>query len=423
MTSETPVNIAVIGSGPAGCFFSQSLLRGHANARITIFDRLPSPYGLVRYGVAADHQHTKAITRQFERVFEDERVTFAGNVSVGTDVTLQELRDCFDAVVLATGLSKDRPLEIPGDQLAGVHGAGVITRVLNSHPGERPELPELGDDVVIVGGGNVAIDLVRFLVKDRDGYDDSDIADHALDHYLSHPAKRVTLLNRSQAAQAKSDPLMIKELAALPRATYQAPELGDTSAIDGDRAASARLAALASLVDAERPAHPGPSVSLRFGALPVRILGEDRVEAIEIAVGDNIEVIPASSVLTAIGFQGKQEGDPFADYEFSESGRLEPGLYRTGWAKRGPIGAIPENRADAKLVADEVLADIADGSLSAAGRPGIEGLSELVTEQAISYQHWQNLEQHEREIAPPGRIRRKLTDSDAMLEVARQNQR
>ncbi|MFC7764951.1 FAD-dependent oxidoreductase [Leucobacter soli] len=175
-----------------------------------------SPYGLIRYGVAADHQSTKTITRQFDRLFADPAVRFAGDIEVGRDLGLDELCAAFDVVVLATGLSDDARIGIPGEDLPGIYGSGTITRVLNSHPGERPFLPALGDDVVIIGGGNVAIDLLRFLVKDRSGYIDSDIADHALDAYLSAPAERVTLLNRSAPAAAKSDPQMLKELAALP---------------------------------------------------------------------------------------------------------------------------------------------------------------------------------------------------------------
>ncbi|MCB1273649.1 MAG: FAD-dependent oxidoreductase, partial [Leucobacter sp.] len=362
MSTHASPKIAIIGSGPAGCYLAQSLVRGAPDARLTLIDRLASPFGLIRYGVAADHQHTKAITRQFERLFQSGSVRFAGNVEIGRDLSLEELAEQYDAVVLATGLSVDRPLGVPGDRLPGVIGAGEITRTLNAHPDEGQQLPTLGSTPVIIGAGNVAIDILRFLVKDREGFEGSDISDSALDAYLAAPADRITLVSRSSAAESKGDPQMLKELAALPRATYTSP---DDLTIDPetapDRTAAARVAAIADMVSAERPEHPGPRVTLRFGLRPVRILGNERVEGVEFASGDETIVVPATSVLTAIGFSAFAD-DQLAELvaEHSEIGRIEPGLYRTGWAKRGPRGAIPENRACAKSVADEILADLAD---------------------------------------------------------------
>lgn len=429
MSGTVPLQLAVVGSGPAGCFLAQAILRALPDVAITVFDRLPSPYGLVRYGVAADHQHTKSITRQFERLFSDPRVRFAGNIEIGPDLDPADLRSAYDAVVLASGLAGDRALEVEGADLPGVFGAGAITRVLNSHPSEQSQLPEFGSDVVLIGGGNVAIDLLRFLVKDEEGYADSDVADPALGAYLKHPAARVTVLNRSAAATAKSDPQMLKELAALPRATYSAPELGSTEAIDGDgidtdRVATMRLNAFAELTSAGRPSRPGPEVSLRFGAIPLRIVGEGEVEGVEIAIGDSVELIPATSVITAIGFAPADDllTGLLATHSapaVAQTGRIDSGLYRTGWAKRGPRGAIPENRACAKDVAEEIIADLGAGALAAGSAPGFDSLPATVREQAISYEQWLNLDRHERESAAPGRVRRKLTDARAMIDIAR----
>ncbi len=424
MSGTAPLQLAVVGSGPAGCFLAQAILRALPDVAVTVFDRLPSPYGLVRYGVAADHQHTKAITRQFERLFADPRVRFAGNIEIGPDLDATELRSAFDAVVLASGLSGDRALEVAGADLPGVFGAGAVTRVLNSHPGERPELPDFGSDVVLIGGGNVAIDLLRFLVKNEDGYADSDIADAALDAYLGRPAARVTVLNRSTAAAAKSDPQMLKELAALPRATYSAPELGSTEAIDGDRVATMRLSAFAELTAPSRLAHPGPEVSLRFGAVPLRVIGDGKVQGVEVAIGDTVELIPATSVITAIGFTPADDllTGLLASHSapaVARTGRIDTGLYRTGWAKRGPRGAIPENRACAKEVAEEIIADLGSGILPRGDGSGFDSLPRAIQEQAISYEQWLNLDQHERDIAATGRVRRKLTDTRAMIDIAR----
>ena len=423
MSSSTTPKIAVIGSGPAGCYLAQSLLRAVPGCELTIFDRLASPFGLVRYGVAADHQHTKAITRQFDRLFQHEAVRFAGGIEVGRDVSLAQLRELFDAVVIATGLTADRELGIPGAELPGVIGAGAITRTLNAHPDAAAPLPALGSDVVIIGGGNVALDVLRFLVKDRAAYEGSDVADEALDAYLAAPAERVTLVSRSAAPDSKGDPQMLKELAALPRAVYSSPdpiEAGNAGEAL-DRAAAGRVAAIREMIAADRPRSTGPEVTLRFGLTPLRVLGEHRVEGVEFAAGDEVIVVPASSVVTAIGFAAHPD-HAFAALTAAgaETGRVEPGLYRTGWAKRGPRGAIPENRACAKAVSDEIVADLADGSLSASPSTlGFDGLAAEVRDRAIGYEQWLRLDEHERSLAASDRVRRKLPDHDRMIHIAR----
>lgn len=422
MSSPTTPKIAVIGSGPSGCYLAQSLLRAVPSCEITVLDRLASPFGLVRYGVAADHQHTKAITRQFDRLFQHEAVRFAGGIEVGRDVSLAQLRELFDAVVIATGLTADRELGIPGAELPGVIGAGAITRALNAHPDEGARLPQLGSDVVVIGGGNVALDVLRFLVKDRDAYEGSDIADELLDSYLEAPAARVTLVSRSAAADSKGDPQMLKELAALPRAAYASPDPVDpVPDAQLDRAAAGRVAAISEMIAASRPRFDGPEVTLRFGLTPLRVLGEHRVEGVEFTAGDQVVVVPATAVVTAIGFAARKDHALAAlTASGAETGRIEPGLYRTGWAKRGPRGAIPENRACAKEVADEIAADLADGSLPASPSTlGFEGLPAEVRDRAIGYEQWLRLDEHERSVAPSGRVRHKLPDHDRMIAIAR----
>lgn len=426
MTDTRTPKIAIVGSGPSGCYLAQALLRSIPECEIAMLDRLVSPYGLVRYGIAADHQHTKAISRQFDRLFAHPGVRFVGNVEVGRDVSLDELRACFDAVVLATGLTRDRGLGIPGSDLDGVHGAGAIIRALNAHPDAPERLPELGSDVVVVGAGNVALDVLRFLVKGPDDYDGSDVSDTALDSYLAAPAHRVTLVSRSALPASKGDPQMLRELAQLPRATYRCvdsaePEPGVDCELD--RTAAARVDAVAALTAADRPSAPGPDVSLRFGWTPVRILGSGAVEGVELARGDAVAVVPATAVVSAIGF------DPAADAlssliaalgPDSASGRIETGLYRTGWAQRGPRGAIPENRGYARLVSDEIASDLADGSLPVvADRSGFTGLPPEVLARAIDFEQWLVLEAHERKIATPARARRKHPDHSRMASIAR----
>ncbi|GAA1607144.1 FAD-dependent oxidoreductase [Leucobacter chromiireducens] len=436
MPSPSTPHIAIVGSGPAGCYLASALLRALPDCEITLFDRLASPYGLIRYGVAADHQHTKAITRQFERLFANPGVRFAGDITIGRDVTLAELEGSFDAVVLATGRSADRPLPVPGGDLPGVIGSGAITRALNSHPGTAP-LPPLGSDVVIVGAGNVALDLLRFLVKDRSGYAASDVADPVLEAYLADPVQRITVLSRSDAARSKGDPQMIKELIALPRGRYTtsgamcAPEHAPSSTPEARtpesrtaeaRTAEARTAAYTDLTAPTRIPTAGPDVQLIFGATPERVRGDGHVTAVDVQTGAGLTSIPATAVLTAIGF----DSDPADELArlcaapSPESGRLRPGLYRTGWAKRGPNGAIPENRACAKAVADEIVSDIAAGMLVPnAAKRGFAALPAHVREQAITFAQWGALDAHEQASAHPDRVRQKLTDHAEMAAIAR----
>lgn len=413
---SSTLELAIVGSGPSGCYLAQAIHRALPDAAITIFDRLPVPFGLIRYGVAADHQHTKAITRQFDRLFAEPQVRFAGNIELGTDLSLNELRQAFDVVVLATGLLADRELDVPGASLAGVYGAGSLTRLLNTHPSQQEEFPELGSEVVIIGGGNVAIDLLRFLVKDDTEYDGSDISEAALQRYLRDPAVNITLLNRSLVAQAKSDPQMLAELVKLRGGSYEIPGLAHMQPSTEDRVAQARYAALQAL--SERPIAPGAHVTLRFGAVPISVLGEDRVSGVEFTVDGRIERVPASAVLLATGFHAG--ADPLAELIAvpAESGRIAPGLYRTGWAKRGPRGAIPENRACAKSVADEILEDLrARGNDTKSG--GYAALPESLRASAVSFAHWQRIDAHERESASANRSRNKISDVSEMLRISR----
>lgn len=423
MPTPPTLHVAIIGSGPAGCYLAQSLLRALPGATLTLFDRLVSPFGLIRYGIAADHQHTKAITRQFERLFQSGAVRFAGDIEVGRDVSLEELRAQFDAVVLATGLSADRSLGVPGSELTGVVGSGEVTRILNAHPDEPAQLPELGSDIVIVGAGNVALDLLRFLVKSADDFTDSDVAEIALHDYASAPASRITLVSRSSAASSKGDPQMIKELAALERASYATPDPVSPDPTTGlDRTATSRVVAIGELVSPLRPQHPGPRVTLRFGLTPQRVLGSDRVEAVEFSDERGTVTVPATAVLTAIGFdESVTEGVTGTAFSpSSDTGRVAPGLYRTGWAKRGPRGAIPENRACAKSVAEELVADLDSGAIDPTStKLGFDGLSQQLRDRAISYAEWLVLDAHEREQAPAHRVRRKLPNHTHMANIAR----
>jgi len=417
-----------VGSGPSGCYLAQSLRKQWPEADITLFDQLATPYGLVRYGVAADHQNTKAVTRQFDRLFERENVRFAGNIRVGRDVTLQQLRDAYSVVAFATGLTKDRPLGIDGDSIPGVFGAGDITRALNSHPESDHTTFTFGDRVVVIGNGNVAMDIIRFLLKHPEDYVDSDVNDAFVQAYNAHRAKRIDVVGRSDVTAAKCDALMLRELGKVARvrfstdATTEAPE-------GADRDAAARCAALSELISSEPDDTPETEVVFHFGWTPARVIGTDRVESVEfVATNDpsNQLAIDADSVIAAIGFELHDDApEMFGGASVSldptpETGRLGDGLYRTGWFKRGPRGTIPENRTDAKAVAEEIISDVEAGIIATSpGQTGFSALPQAVQERAVSFVDWQRLDAHEQSRAVAGRIRSKVSHHDTMVNIAR----
>lgn len=424
----TPPSVAIIGSGPSGCYLAQNLRKNWPDAPITVFDQLAAPYGLVRYGVAADHQNTKAVTRQFDRLFERENVQFAGNIRVGRDVSLEELRSAYSVVAFATGLTKDRVLGIPGDTLRGVIGAGVITRQLNAHPAGEETNPTFGDRVTIVGNGNVAMDILRFLLKHPEDYAGSDVNNEFVDTYNRARAKRIDVVGRSRALEAKCDALMIRELGKIRGIRFFIDPL-DAPDEGADRSAVARIDALNELRSLEHQGAVDTEVHFHFGWTPAQVTGTESVDGIDFVRSEDSSQtlhIDADSVVSAIGFELHEDApDMFAGLDIDlepnpETGRFGDGLYRTGWFKRGPRGTIPENRSDAKAVADEIIADHAAGVIAvAATQRGFAALPETVSELAISFVDWQRLDAHEQALAPTNRVRQKLSDHDAMVAVAR----
>lgn len=423
MSTKRPIHIAIVGSGPSGCFMAQALHKAWPEANITIFDRLAVPYGLIRYGVAADHQHTKAVTRQFDRMFTSGQVCFAGNIDVGVDVGLDQLRAHFDVVVLASGRWRDRPLAIPGARLPGVIVAGDIVNALNVVPRPALPMPVIGRRVIVVGAGNVAFDMVRFLIKTPADFADSDISDPALSQYQAAPARRVTLLSRSPIALAKADVAMVKELSKVGNVRFTFANSIPATATN--HVGRKREAAFAELAD-RRVRDPRVEVHFVFGAEPGRVRGVDHVEELVLKAAPSGEpsTIPADTIISAIGFDVNAPGHwHYARHlDFSpsdDSGRIENGLYRVGWLKRGPHGAIPANRADAYQVAKEIIADVESGQLNLLGnKRGYIALPVAARQSAVSFEEWQRIDAYERASAPSDRIRKKISNHATMLDVA-----
>ena len=376
-------HIAVIGSGPAGYYAAEAAQKQWGEeVCIDIFDRLPVPFGLIRTGVAPDHQSIKGVSRRYEAVALSSNVRFVGNVTVGQDISVAELQGLYDAVVLATGAPLDRRLGLPGEDLANVHGSAAFVGWYNGHPQFADLDPDLSArTAVVIGNGNVALDVARILVKTREEFAGSDIVSHALDMLVASRIDRVVILGRRGPHQIAMTPKELGELAHLARACPRVdpadlPEEGEDALLEpGQRKSVMHLRSFAAIPEAHRQDKP-VDIEFDFFAAPRAILGDGRVEAVEVertvlqggrAVGTGETYrIPAGLVVACIGYQTSPiPGVPFEENagRFANvDGRILPGLYCVGWARRGPSGTIGTNRPDGFSVVERIAEDIGRGS-------------------------------------------------------------
>jgi cytochrome P450/flavodoxin len=406
--ATAPPRVAVIGSGPAGCFAAQAVLKTLPGAEVDVFDRLPVPYGLVRYGVAADHQGTKSVSRQFDRLFTHEGVRFHGGVDVGGALPLERVREAFDAVVLATGLSADARLGVPGDDLDGVVGAGRLTRVLNGHPAEGDDFPRVGPEVVVVGHGNVALDVVRLLARGADDLDGSDL-EPEVHARVAAGVHTIHVVGRSQPSRAKFDPVMVRELVGIAGVAHEVHGADIADVPDGKDARVDAVRALA----AASPVPARVRVHWWFGLTPERVRGEGRVSAVAFSTAGEAVELPADTVITAVGFTA-DEATPVEPGAYPD-GRVEAGLYVAGWLRRGPRGTIPDQRTDARTLARALADDLAAGAVTV-GAPGVDALGDLGPR--VDFDGWRRIDARETLGAAPGRVRAKLRTLAALHEAA-----
>jgi len=387
--------VAIIGAGPSGFYAADGLLRGRPDLRIDIIDRLPTPFGLVRAGVAPDHQGTKAVVRQFDKLLDQPDLRFAGNLDIGRDLTWDELVEAYDAVVVATGMVIDRKLGIPGEDLPHVWGSWRFVGWLNGHPDFR-EGPDLSavKSVAVIGNGNVALDVARLLAKTPDEMAKSDIVPEAAAAIAAAPLTDIHVIGRRGAEQASFTTNELAEMGRLARAV----SVADASVLDAvapaadptpERLRKAKNIETLKGFAAHRPGEKPVTVHFRFHATPLAI----RPGEIELSTG----TIPADLVVTCIGYTG--ESFPEAD-----------GVFAVGWARRGPSGTIPANRADSHAVAKDVIAWLEDRDPKSG--PDILPL-------AVDAEGWRRIDKAEVAAgAAQGRPRLKLVDRQALLDIA-----
>ncbi|HEX3498786.1 MAG TPA: FAD-dependent oxidoreductase [Stellaceae bacterium] len=409
------LQIAIVGSGPAGCYLAERLVREAPGCRIDIIDRLPTPYGLVRAGVAPDHQSTKAISRIFDRVLTRDGVAFWGNVEIGVDITLDELRRLYDAVIIATGAPQDRRLGVPGEDLPGIIGSAAFVGWYNSHPDYPAAAPDLSAvrSAVIIGNGNVALDVARILAKTPAELALSDIAPEIGAALAAMPLDTIHIVGRRGAEHAGFAPHELGELGALARAQ---PVVAAADLPPGESAPNpAVIAQLRDFARSDATAKP-LAIRFHFHAAPAGFSGADHVETARFVRPDGGALaLRADLVVTCIGYRSVPcctlipEDGVFANTE----GRIAPGLYVVGWAKRGPSGTIATNRAEAHEIARRVATEI-----SPAGREGGEALAAHLTASGVrrvDYAAWLRIDAAERARAETGRPRRKFASRADLL--------
>lgn len=435
------ITVAIIGSGPAGFYTADALVNGGCDVQVDIIERLPTPYGLIRGGVAPDHQTTKKVARKYEQTALFEQVRYFGNVEVNKDVTLAELREMYDAVVLAVGAPSDRKLTIPGADKTGVHGSAAFVGWYNGHPDFRDLEPDLNiRAAVVIGNGNVALDCARVLVRSREGMAGADIAAHAMAMIETAPLTDVYMTGRRGPLDAKFTNVELRELADLERAVplARAEQLPDAAPDDMDprdkRLAERNLANLRDYATNDPDAKP-KRIHFEFFAQPVAILGDQRVEAVSFertrvidgraeGTGEVFE-IPCGLVIAAIGYRSDPiEGAPFDDKAGiipNRDGRVDAGLYAVGWIKRGPTGVISSNRPDGVTVAEYICEDFKDVAEKGGGKPGRAALKPLLEDRGVrvvSFDDWKKIEAAEVARAEgSGRPREKFVTVPEMLKV------
>jgi ferredoxin/flavodoxin---NADP+ reductase len=452
---DRPLRVAVVGSGPAAFYAAGHLLASEdPRCEVDLVERLPTPWGLVRLGVAPDHPNLKTVSRAFEKIAQRPGFRFLGNVEVGRDVTYGELTSLYDAVVFAVGSQTDRRLGIPGEDLPGSWAATELVAWYNGHP-DFQDLPfDLSvERAVVVGVGNVALDVARMLALTPEELAPTDTTDRAIEAISASGLREIVVLGRRGPVQAAWTSTELQEMGELAGADV----FVDPAELELDEASAAELADAPNVVQrnmeilrtlAERQPEGKPrAVRLRFGVSPVAIHGTERVEAVEIVRNrleadergrvravptEEREVIPCGIVFRSVGYHGVAlPGTPFdestgtmpnaAGRVLDEAGAHIPGVYCAGWIKRGPTGVIGTNKKDATETVDLLLEDARAGVLPPAAADG--SIDALLAERGVgvvTYEGWEAIDAVERARGEKeGRPRVKLCTWDELLEAAR----
>ncbi len=459
-TAQHPLRVAIIGSGPAAFYTAEHLLgREGLNVQVDMYERLPTPFGLVRFGVAPDHAKIKSVTRVYDKTAQRPGFRFFGNVEYSTHLTLEDLRRYYHQICLATGAQTDRRMNVPGEDLSRSHTATEFVAWYNGHPDYRDREFDLSvERVAVVGIGNVAVDVARILCRTPEELRKTDIADYALEALGESRVKEVYMLGRRGPAQAAFTNAEVKELGEmegadfvlLPEETALDPLSQQWLAASGDPAVAKKVELLQGFAAAARRGRP-KTLTLRFLVSPVELVGGEAGDVVgmklvknELYVSDDgslrprateqIEELPVEMVFRSVGYRGVPlAGIPFHDKwgvvpnakgrVTAGDGQPLPGVYVSGWIKRGPSGVIGTNKPDAAETVEAMVEDLGDGAILSPGRPDPAAAEAMVRQRqplAVTYEQWRRLDSQEVERGKGvGRPRVKFTTVEEMLEAAR----
>ncbi|AVL99509.1 pyridine nucleotide-disulfide oxidoreductase [Gordonia iterans] len=452
--NSRPLRVAIIGAGPAGIYCADALMKSETAAErgvsIDLYERMPAPFGLIRYGVAPDHPRIKGIITALHKVLDKPQVRLLGNIDYGTDITLADLKKHYDAVVFSTGATDDRALQIPGVDLDGSYGAAEFVAWYDGHPDFPREWPLEAEKVAVIGVGNVALDVARVLAKTGDELLPTEIPDNVYQGLKANKAVEVHVFGRRGPAQAKFTPLELKELDHSPNIEVvvnpEDIEYDEGSAVA--RRTSKITDQVATIIENYAIHEPKQGaihkLFLHFFESPVEILGEDgkvvglRTERTELDGTGNVKGTGRTTdwelgaVYRAVGYLSDNLPEiPFdsqAGVIPNEAGRVfdegahVTGLYTTGWIKRGPVGLIGHTKGDANETVECLVEDMVNGALNAPADPSEEAIITLLTERKIPYTTWDGwyrLDEYERGLgAAEGRARKKVVERHEMLAAS-----
>jgi len=431
------MRVAVVGSGPAGFYAAGALLSADPPVEVDMIERLPTPWGLVRLGVAPDHPKLKTVSRAFERIADQPGFRFLGNVEVGRDLQHADLVGLYDAVIYAVGAQTDRRLGIPGEDLPGSWAATELVAWYNGHPDyQQLEFDLAVERAVVIGNGNVALDVARMLALTHEELAPTDATDASIAAIESSPIREIVIVGRRGPAQAAFTTPELQEMGELAGADVVVDPADLEGAEPHGTNAERNLAVLRQFA-ARAPEGKPRRVVFRFFRSPVAILGEERVEGIELVRNeldaseravptDERETLPCGLLFRSVGYHGVELPGVVFDAKSgtipNEGGRVEPGVYVAGWIKRGPTGVIGTNKKDATETVELLLEDVAAGRLEAKPDVSAAAVDALLAGRGVrfvEYTGWTAIDEVERAAGEKsGRPRVKLCSWDELLAAA-----